>query len=58
MSRQGFLVFVVANLLTGAVNLSIDTLQVANATAVGILLVYMIANGILALLLDNLLVSR
>jgi phosphatidylinositol glycan class W len=58
MSRQGFLVFVVANLLTGAVNLSIDTLQVTNAAAVGTLLVYMTTNGILALLLDNLLVSR
>jgi phosphatidylinositol glycan class W len=58
VNRHGFLIFVVANLLTGAVNLSIDTLEVTNASAICVLLLYIIANVSLALLLDKVLVSR
>jgi glucosaminylphosphatidylinositol acyltransferase len=53
MNRHGFAVFVVANLLTGAINLSVNTLEVSDLAAMVILLLYMVVNGILALVLDT-----
>lgn len=53
VNRHGLVVFVIANLLTGAVNLSINTLEVDNATAVCILGVYMSAVGLVAVLVDK-----
>jgi phosphatidylinositol glycan class W len=53
MNRQGLLVFIVANLLTGLVNISFNTLQAGDATALGILLLYLSAVSGFALLLDS-----
>jgi phosphatidylinositol glycan class W len=52
MNRQGLLVFIVANLLTGLVNLSLNTLQAGDATALGILFLYLSTVSGFALLLD------
>ncbi|GMI15249.1 hypothetical protein TrVE_jg254 [Triparma verrucosa] len=41
INRNGLVVFLIANLLTGAVNLSIDTLAVGNLTAIKIVAGYM-----------------
>ncbi|KAI9665303.1 MAG: Glucosaminyl phosphatidylinositol (GlcN-PI) nositol acylation protein [Alyxoria varia] len=57
LNRNGLALFLVANLLTGAVNLSVDTLAMGDAQAVGILLAYMGVLSGLALLLDWLDVS-
>lgn len=53
INRQGLLVFIVANLLTGLVNISFNTLQANDATALGILLLYLSAVCGFALLLDS-----
>jgi phosphatidylinositol glycan class W len=53
MNRQGLLVFIMANLLTGLVNLSFNTLQAGDATALGIMLLYLSAVSGFALLLDS-----
>jgi phosphatidylinositol glycan class W len=52
MNRQGLLVFIMANLLTGLVNLSLNTLQAGDATALGILFLYLSTVSGFALLLD------
>ncbi len=52
VNRHGMLIFVVANLLTGLVNLSIPTLDTRNAAALAILLSYLVVVGCLALGLD------
>lgn len=54
VNRHGMPAFVVANLLTGLVNLSIPTLETSNTTAMFILLSYLILVGCLALALDGL----
>lgn len=48
MNRNGLLAFVIANLLTGLVNLSMDTISTHHATAACILCVYMVAVGLAA----------
>ena len=53
VNRHGLACFIVANLLTGIVNLSINTLQVQDLTAVAILLGYLTAVGLFAMLLDG-----
>lgn len=53
VNRNGLVIFVVANLLTGAVNLSINTLQVGNLMAVGILSVYLCTVATLAICMDR-----
>lgn len=57
VNRHGLACFIVANLLTGLVNLSINTLQINDLTAVGILLAYLTVVGLLAILLDATLTS-
>jgi len=52
VNRQGLVAFVFANLLTGVVNLSIDTLAVSDNEGLGILFVYLSAVGGFALLLN------
>ena len=39
-NRNGLAIFLVANLLTGLINLTVPTLHVGNLQAMGILLVY------------------
>jgi phosphatidylinositol glycan class W len=53
VSRNGFLLFVIANLLTGAVNLSINTLEVDDWTAMLYLSLYLTVIGIIAIVLDR-----
>ncbi|KAL7570358.1 hypothetical protein ACA910_017198 [Epithemia clementina (nom. ined.)] len=52
LNRHGLICFVLANLLTGAVNLSINTLEVQETTAIAILLAYMTSIGVIAILLE------
>jgi glucosaminylphosphatidylinositol acyltransferase len=52
VNRNGLLMFVIANLLTGAVNLSMNTLQVSNGNAVGILAAYLGCVGLIAVTLE------
>lgn len=55
VNRYGLVCFIVANLLTGIVNLSINTLQVEDLTAIAILVTYLTAVGMFAMLLDGIL---
>ena len=52
VNRHGLICFIVANLLTGAVNLSINTLEVSDSVAFLILLGYIGIVGALAIILD------
>ena len=54
VNRHGLIAFVVANLLTGAVNLSINTLEANNGTACAILIAYITTLGVMCLVLDAL----
>jgi phosphatidylinositol glycan class W len=52
VNRHGLLTFVLANLLTGAVNLLINTLEVSDPMALAILFGYVSVVGALAVLTD------
>jgi len=54
LNRHGLLSFIVANLLTGVVNLSINTLEVGDGSAFVILVLYLFLVGAVALILDRL----
>jgi len=54
VNRNGLLVFVIANLLTGAVNLSINTLEASDSIALLVVFTYLCAVGVVALLADKL----
>ena len=53
VNRHGLVCFIVANLLTGIVNLSINTLQVGDGVAIGVLLAYMTAMGLFVIVFDT-----
>jgi len=53
VNRNGLIVFLIANLLTGAVNLSINTLAASNAMALSVIFGYLCTVGLIALLLDK-----
>jgi glucosaminylphosphatidylinositol acyltransferase len=53
LNRNGLLAFVLANLLTGLVNLTVDTLHTSYATALWILILYLAAVGGLAVALER-----
>ena len=55
VNKHGLACFIVANLLTGIVNLSINTLEASDGTAVTILLAYLTAVGLFVMLLDGIL---
>jgi glucosaminylphosphatidylinositol acyltransferase len=52
MNRSGLIIFVVANLLTGLVNLSINTLLVNDQTAILIIFLYLCTVGTLSLIFN------
>ncbi len=52
VNRHGLIVFILSNLMTGAVNLSIDTLNVSDFTAITVIFLYLCAIGAIGLLLD------
>ena len=59
MNRHGLLCFIAANLLTGILNLTIpNMLKISGPAALDILTMYVSAIGLLALLLDEVLVNR
>jgi len=51
-NHHGMTIFIIANLLTGVVNLSINTLEVSDGCAVIVILAYLVSVGSTALLLD------
>jgi GWT1 len=53
INRNGFPVFVIANLLTGAVNLSVNTLEYSHSGAMTILVAYMCIVGVVTIMLDR-----
>jgi phosphatidylinositol glycan class W len=55
VNRNGLTSFIIANLLTGLVNLSINTLEIQNGIALSILMLYVCIVGILAVLMDSVL---
>jgi hypothetical protein len=52
VNRHGLPIFLFAKLMTGAVNLSIDTMHASNLTAIVVIFLYLCAVGDVALLLD------
>jgi glucosaminylphosphatidylinositol acyltransferase len=53
VNRNGLSIFIIANLLTGLVNISINTLTVHNGTAVSILIIYVSTVGLVGVLIDH-----
>jgi phosphatidylinositol glycan class W len=58
VNRHGLLLFLIANLLTGLVNLTVPTLEVSDPWALLIVFGYICTVGIAALLLDHVLHQR
>ncbi|GFH48124.1 hypothetical protein CTEN210_04600 [Chaetoceros tenuissimus] len=55
VNRHGLLVFILANLMTGAVNLTVDTINSSDSKSVFIIFCYLCAVGAVALFLDKVL---
>mmetsp|Transcript_5803 Transcript_5803/g.12642 ORF Transcript_5803/g.12642 Transcript_5803/m.12642 type:complete len:506 (+) Transcript_5803:55-1572(+) len=58
VNHHGLIVFILANLMTGLVNLSINTLAVEDTQALGIIFMYLFAVGSVALAVDWALTRR
>jgi phosphatidylinositol glycan class W len=58
MNRHGLLVFVVANLLTGLTNLTINTLEASNFEAILVVFAYLCVVGCFSLICDKILPSK
>ena len=58
VNRNGLAVFLISNILTGLVNLTVDTLHSSHGKAMGVLTIYLGVVCGSALLLDNLLRNR
>jgi phosphatidylinositol glycan class W len=58
VNRHGLLVFVLANLLTGLTNLTMNTMEASDAQALLVLFLYLCAVGTVSLLLDHLLQGK
>ena len=52
VNRHGLIVFILANLMTGLVNITINTLEVGDGQALGVIFVYLFAVGSVALAVD------
>jgi len=52
VNRHGLIVFILANLMTGFVNITINTLEVADGHALGVIFVYLFAVGSVALAVE------
>ena len=52
VNRHALIVFILANLMTGLVNITINTLEVADGQALGVIFVYLFAVGSVALAVD------
>jgi len=53
VNRHSLLVFILANLMTGLVNLSMDTLNATHAQAITVIFLYLCAVGVVAMLLER-----
>jgi phosphatidylinositol glycan class W len=58
VNKHGLIVFILANLLTGAVNLTVDTLKASKMTAILIIFCYLCSVGGVALLVNHILSYR
>jgi phosphatidylinositol glycan class W len=52
VNKHGLIVFILANLMTGAVNLSMNTLEATNSQAIAVIFCYLCAVGTVALFVD------
>mmetsp|Transcript_16800 Transcript_16800/g.19958 ORF Transcript_16800/g.19958 Transcript_16800/m.19958 type:complete len:580 (-) Transcript_16800:256-1995(-) len=53
LNRHGLIVFILANLMTGAVNLSMNTLEATRGVALMVIFGYLAAVGVVALFVDG-----
>ena len=58
VNRHGLIIFLLANLMTGAVNLTMDTLEASDRTALIVILLYLFCVGVVAILVDWMLGHR
>ena len=54
VNRHGLIVFILVNLMTGIVNLSINTLEASRGLAIVVIFLYLCSVGAVALLIDKL----
>ena len=58
VNRHGLIVFILANLMTGAVNLTMNTLEASSGTAVSVIFCYLCSVGAVALFTSHILDYR
>eukprot|EP00559_Dactyliosolen_fragilissimus_P005349 CAMPEP_0184863438 /NCGR_PEP_ID=MMETSP0580-20130426/11183_1 /TAXON_ID=1118495 /ORGANISM="Dactyliosolen fragilissimus" /LENGTH=90 /DNA_ID=CAMNT_0027361781 /DNA_START=1291 /DNA_END=1560 /DNA_ORIENTATION=+ len=52
VNRCGLLIFIAANLLTGVINLTTNTMDTSDTVAVLVIMIYLCTIGVLALFID------